>query len=209
MVLLRKGKKPEGVPSSYRPLCLLNDIGKIFEALLATRLSAHITEMGGLASNQFRFRKGRSTDDAVRELRKKAVGAMNKGLFCVAVALDIKNAFNSLGWVDILSALESWRGPEYLMRVFRFYFVGRKAYIEATNSPTGVMDVPITGGVPQGSVVGPLLWNITYNSVLKTALPEGAELVSFADDTLVVAYVKTTIELESTDNAALDTLPER
>lgn len=204
VVLLRKGNKPEGLPSSYRPLCLLNDAGKIFEALLAARLSAHIAEMGGLAPNQFGFCKGRSTDDAVIELREKAVGAMNKGLFCVAVALDIKNAFNSVEWVHIMSALESWKVPEYLMRVFRSYFVGRKAYIVIPHTPAGMMDVPITGGVPQGSVVGPLLWNITCNSVLKTALPEGAELIGFADDTLVVAYGKTINELESTANTALD-----
>lgn len=134
----------------------------------------------------------------------KAVKAMNKELFCVAVALDIKNAFNSAGWAHILSALESWKVPGYLMRVFRSYFAGRKAYIENPHSLTGLMDVPIMWGVPQGSVVGPLLWNITYNSVLKTVLPKGAELIGFADDTFVVAYGRTTSEFESTANVALE-----
>jgi len=126
VVLLRKGNRPEGVPSSYRPLCLLNDLGKMFEALLAARLETHIADRGGLGSNQFGFRKGRSTDDAVRELQRKAVTAANEGRFCVAVALDIKNAFNSIEWFHIISALETWEVPEYLMRVCRSYLSDRR-----------------------------------------------------------------------------------
>lgn len=118
MVLLRKNNKPESEPSSYRPLYLLNDIGKIFEFLLVTRLSAHITSRGGLATNQFSFCKGRSTDDAVRELQEKVVGSMNVG-FGVAAALDIKNAFNSIEWKHILRALKLLEVPGYLMRTCR------------------------------------------------------------------------------------------
>lgn len=203
VVLLRKGNKPLNVPSSYRPLCLLNDLGKMFESLVAVRLNTHITNKGGLAHNQFGFRKGRSTDDAVRKLREKAVGAMDKGRYCVAVALDIKNAFNSVEWKHILTALESWEVPEYLMRICISYFSNRKAFIESPHAPNGVLDVQITGGVPQGSVIGPLLWNLTYDSVLKTVLPAGAEIIGFADDTLVIVEGKETGELESTANAAL------
>jgi len=55
VVLLRKGTKPEGVPSSYRPLCLLNDVGKVLERLLNTRLQRHINLKWRLAPNQFGY----------------------------------------------------------------------------------------------------------------------------------------------------------
>jgi len=58
VVLLRKGTKPEGVPSSYHPLCLLNDVEKVLEYLLACRLEAHIASKDGLVSNQYGFRRG-------------------------------------------------------------------------------------------------------------------------------------------------------
>lgn len=209
VVLLRKGDRPEGVPSSYRPLCLLNDVGKMYESLLAARLDAHIAGRGGLAPNQFGFRKGRSTDDAVRLLRSKVVATANSGGFCVAVALDIKNAFNSIGWDHILSALEAWAVPEYLMKNCRSYFSDRKAFIETPFAASGAVDVLITGGVPQGSVVGPLLWNAAYNSVLATALPAGAELIGFADDTLVVAHGKTAYEVEGIANEALEVVSDK
>lgn len=68
VVLLKKGNKPDGVPSFYRPICLLNDVGKVLEFLLTRRLEDHMSDSGGLSANQFGFRKGKSTDDAVREL---------------------------------------------------------------------------------------------------------------------------------------------
>lgn len=90
VVLLRKGSKPEGVPSSYRPLCLLNDMGKVLEFLLAWKLETHVTSRGGLAENQYGFRSGLSTDDAVRKLHTIIVIERNRGKFCLTVSIDIK-----------------------------------------------------------------------------------------------------------------------
>jgi len=83
------------------------------------------------------------------------------------VSIDIKNAFNSVKWSDIIDALQLWETPQYLETMFRSYFSMRSGSIEAQFMPGGKLDVHITAGVPQGSVVGPLLWNITYNAVLK------------------------------------------
>ncbi|KAL4132686.1 hypothetical protein QTP88_009804 [Uroleucon formosanum] len=77
VVLLKKGNKPDGVPSSYRPLCLLNDVGKILEFLLARRLEDYMSDSGGLSANQYGFRKGKSTDDAVRELQAYLLEGIN------------------------------------------------------------------------------------------------------------------------------------
>lgn len=68
LVLLRKGDKPLGDPTSYRPLCLLDCLGKLFEKILDSRLRHHLDDTGGLDERQFGFRKGRSTTDALNEL---------------------------------------------------------------------------------------------------------------------------------------------
>lgn len=203
VVLLRKGTRPEGVPSSYRPLCLLNDVGKVLEFLLARRLEAHIGSKGGLAPNQYGFRKGLSTDDAIRKLQEVAVGQINSGNSCLAVSIDIKNAFNSIGWPVVMRALDAWEVPLYLLRMFGSYFSERSGAASCKAVPEGSISVQITGGVPQGSVVGPLLWNLTYNTVLTQDLPAGAELVGFADDTLVLVSARTIDELEGLANDSL------
>jgi len=66
-VLLSKSGKPEGVLSSYRPFCLLDDVSNNLEVLLVGRIEGHMTGIGpGLSDAQFGFRKRRSTDDALR-----------------------------------------------------------------------------------------------------------------------------------------------
>ena len=65
-VLLRKGNKPLGDASSYRPICLLDTMGKLLEEMILQRLQGHTVRENGLTKNQFGFRKGRSTVDAIQ-----------------------------------------------------------------------------------------------------------------------------------------------
>lgn len=81
-----------------------------------------------------------------------------------------------------MEALCSWEVPLYLRKMFSAYFTERTAEICSTHSENGVMQVSVTGGVPQGSVVGPLLWNIIFNEVLRLDLKQVSELLGF--DTL-------------------------
>jgi len=81
VVLLRKGDKPKDLPSSYRPFCLLNDVGKLLESLLSRRLEEFISTNGGLSPNQLSFRRGRSTDDAIRQMHQTIVQEVNGGKF--------------------------------------------------------------------------------------------------------------------------------
>lgn len=88
-------------------MCLLSVVGKVFESLLAAILHEHIASRGGLSPNQFGFTKKASTDDAVQELQQTILSEINYPpvKFCVAISLDIKNAFNSFGWKEVMIAL--------------------------------------------------------------------------------------------------------
>lgn len=161
VALIKKGSRPDGVASSYRPLCLLNDLGKLLEHLLAHRLDDHIALEGGLAGNQYGFRKDLSTDDAVSRFTNSAFHVINQKKFFLAVSIDIKNAFNTIKWEDVLTAMADWETPPYLLRIFCSYFSDRKG--ECTTYGEEPTEVDISCGVLQGSVVGPLLWNLTHN----------------------------------------------
>jgi len=69
LVLLRKKDKPEGEPSAYRPICLLDEQGKLFERVIVERLRVWLDESGGISPDQYGFRRGRSTVDAVMRVR--------------------------------------------------------------------------------------------------------------------------------------------
>lgn len=77
LVLLRKGDKSVGVPSSYRTICLLNDFGKLFEYLLVQRMEQQLERVGSLSPVQYGFRRGRYTTDAAISLRNTVYDAIN------------------------------------------------------------------------------------------------------------------------------------
>ncbi|CAK1582411.1 unnamed protein product [Parnassius mnemosyne] len=185
LVLLRKEGRPADSPSAYRPIVLLDEAGKLLERIIADRLVGHLCREGpDLDENQFGFRRGRSTIDAITRVRALAEETVSRGGVVLAVSLDISNAFNTLPWSCIREALNYHRVPPYLRRIIGAYLEERCiTYWGRDGAGRRVMSC----GVPQGSVLGPLLWNIGYDWVLRGELPSGAELTCYADDTLVTA----------------------
>ncbi|CAK9815594.1 Putative 115 kDa protein in type-1 retrotransposable element R1DM [Anthophora plagiata] len=186
MVLLKKEGRPADSPSAYRPICLLDEAGKLFERVLASRLVHHLSAVGpDLSEDQYGFRRGRSTLDAIRRVRTLAEAAVSEGGVCIAISLDIVNAFNTLPWEAVRGALIHHRVPPYLRKVLGAYLSGR--WIEYTGRYGVRRERQVHGGVPQGSVLGPILWDLAYDVVLRAALPPGVSVICYADDTLILA----------------------
>ena len=199
LILLRKGNKPLEQTSSYRPLCLLDTMGKLLEGLLLLRLE----ELICFSHRQYGFRRGRSTTDAILEVVRIADvarrGAGRKKGFCALVAIDIKNAFNSAQWKDIIEVLVDKKIPEYLIRIIEDYLHERKI-IYADNI---WIEENVTCGVPQGSRLGPFLWNVLYDDILNINLPNNTQLIGYADDTLIISHSDNIKVLELRVNEAL------
>jgi len=183
---------------------MLDTTGKLYERIIAKRIEeAMVKEKTELANNQYGFKKGRSTIDAISKVMEVVTeagkGTIHQRQLCVLIALDVANAFNSASWRAIVQAMISKRIPEYLINVIRNYFCERKIlYGEAQE------DVKLSSVVPQGSVLGPLLWSIMYDSLFTKKMPEGVNLVGFADDVAVVVRSWRVEHLEDAANEALE-----
>jgi len=169
-------------PEIALPVCT---IPKYNDSWLVGRLNEHLQQVAGLNDRQFGFRAGQSTIDAIDCLRACSDRIVQHGGVTLAVSLDIANAFNTLPWNKIGARLLAHGVPGYLSRVIRDYFMGRS--VSYRDAEGVCRRRPIVRDVPQGSVLGPLLWNIAYDEVLGTILPPGCHVVCYADDTLVVA----------------------
>ena len=184
LVLISKGKGKIGSPSSYRPLGMLDTAGKLLEKLLQPRLLAAVQAAGDLSDHQFGFRKGRSTVEAVQYVVETGMSAKKGNHYSrpvvMLVTLDVKNAFNTARWKDIIYALQhTFQVPPYLLRMVRNYLKDRVLLYDTEDGPRRRK---ITAGVVQGSILGPDLWNISYDGILRQDLPEGTSLVGYADD---------------------------
>ena len=186
LCLLRKEGRPMDSPSAYRPIVLLDEAGKLFERVIASRLNAHLRDCGpDLSDSQFGFRTGRSTVDAVSRLKELVASEWEKGNGVLAISFDIANAFNSVPHATILGALRFHRVPLYLQALIKDYLEGREVlFLDGSGV---VHRGAVESGVPQGSVLGPLLWNIGFDWLLRGSLLCGMNIICYADDTLVTA----------------------
>ncbi|KAJ8910519.1 hypothetical protein NQ315_012816 [Exocentrus adspersus] len=204
LVLLRKGDRPVEDPSSHRPLCLLDVEGKLYEHLILGRLNSELARTGGLSEQQYGFRKGKQTVDAIKEVMRIARNAEEYTWrfrrLCAIITLDVRNAFNSASWQAILVELRSRGIEESLINIVADYLSNREVILEAE----GITKTrSITSGVPQGSVLGPTLWNLFYDELLGIQQPPGVTLIGFADDVALLVVAKGEELLINTGNEAL------
>lgn len=118
-----------------------------------------------LAEDQFGFREGRSTCDALLAVKEKVKTEADSGGVTIATSLDIRNAFNSVPWNRIREAMETKKFPLYIRQIVGSYLDCR--CIEFPKNGGGRESRPVLTGMPQGSVLGPLLWNIAYDGILQ------------------------------------------
>ena len=183
VVPIPKSPTDRNSPANYCPISLLSILSKTLERHIYKLIAGYCQDLDPLSQSQWGFHPGRSTvsalicavDDWLKELEG------NNSVCCAF--FNLKKAFDSVPHCALLDKLSSLGLDNYLLKWICDYLTGRSQCL-AINGTTSA-NLPVSSGVPQGSVLGPLLFLIYFDDVTHLQLNPGCQLILYADDILL------------------------
>ena len=170
---------------NYRPISLLPSFSKVIERIMHTQILHHFTTSKLMYDSQYGFRPNHSTELAALEVIDHIACQMDNNDIPLTLFLDLSKAFDCLNHDILLSKLKYYGFQENPFLLMKSYFYGRSQYVSFDDTNSEHMSVNI--GVPQGSILGPLLFLIYMNDI--TSATSLFHPVIYADDTTLGACI--------------------
>jgi len=195
--------------SNYRPVSLLTSFSKIFETVMQRRILSHITNYNILSTEQYGFSLGLRTDNATYKLRTEILNAMNNKLLVGGIFCELEKALDFVNHDILLSELKFCGIGDKDLTLYQSYLdsrhCGTAIYNESVNSNKASNWAKVRHGVPQSSILGPLLFLLYVNNLPKIINKTSAPII-FADDTSILFAHSNLIDLNKNIHIVFTTL---
>ena len=186
-------------PSNYRPISLLSVFNRIFEKMMYYRLKSFLEKKNIFNDSQYGFREKRSTEHAILDIINQIENNMDNKMSC-GIFIDLKKAFDTVDHLILLQKLDHYGVRGVINNWFASYLLGRQQTTQIGVKNISKKEV-ILSGVPQGSVLGPLLFLVYINDISNSS--DQLKFYLFADDTNLLYADKNLRALENKVNAEL------
>ena len=180
-------KNDKTLLKNYRPISVLPVVSKIIENVMHNQMMDYFTSNKLFSSQQYRFRPNRSTELAALELMDRNIDNMNQNFSPINIYIDLCKAFDCLDHAILLSKLKYYGLNVNAIKLLKNYLSDRDQYVQLGNFKSQYHN--ISCGIPQGSVMGPLLFNIVINDLHSAT--KSFDFVMYADDTTLVSTLET------------------
>ena len=201
VIPIHKGGSTQDM-NNFRPISLLSIFDKVIEKIMHKRLYNFLEEHNILYQNQFGFRKNNSTSYTLAEITDNIKKSIDTGKYGCGIFIDLRKAFDTVNHKILLLKLEHYGIRGSMLKWFQSYLSDRKQYVSFNGQSSDMLDIKC--GVPQGSVLGPLLFLLYIND-----LPNISKILDFylfADDTNIYYESKSLPDLEKIVNKELQKL---
>lgn len=168
--------------ASYRPISLINILSKIYEKTIHKRLQNYCQTNSIIPDQQFGFRPGHSTNHAIMHLHNHINSALADKKTTGVLSFDIEKAFDRVWHNGLIYKMHNLKFPMYMIKIVKSFLSDRKFRVCVNGASSSEMDIP--WGVPQGSALSPILYNI-FTSDFPTQSDPNTKVSLYADDTVI------------------------
>ena len=186
--------------TNFRPISILPIISKILERWVHSVVYSYLDESNLIPSCQSGFRPLHSTETTLHDITNKCLQAMEHGKMTGTVFIDLSKAFDSVNHEILLEKLEKLNMSASVLNWFKSYLSERSQSVNLEGNISKAL--PLNTGVPQGSILGPLLF-IIYTSDLPYCIPKECNLFMYADDSTLTCSSSNVDEIQNNLNTAL------
>ncbi|KAL5249657.1 hypothetical protein ACHWQZ_G018500 [Mnemiopsis leidyi] len=188
--------------SNYRPISLLGSMSKVYEKLMHSRVLDFLDKNNSLFENQYGFRPGRSCEHALLNAQNSILHSLNKNQVSLLLLLDYSKAFDLLDHETLLRKLEHYGIRGIVKEWFRSYLTNRTQYVSINDTYSESKSIDF--GVPQGSILGPLLFVIYINDL--PGISSLAKFILYADDANIIVSGSSLDEVSRKANELIGSL---
>lgn len=181
IILFNKpGKNPKD-PTNYRPISLLTAFSKLLERCISTRLNTELNDTNIIPAFQFGFRPKHSTNHQLARITEIIEKGFEAKQHTLIAFIDIAKAFDTVWTLGLIYKIMKINLPDYLVLILKSFLEKRKFQVRINSTISPIKN--ICAGIPQGSILGPTLYNIFMYDIPQTCV---STIAMYADDTAII-----------------------